>query len=445
MADDAPAESLQVSEELEAEFESALQYQLTDEDIERARLLLGVDTASRERELYSVATPDAIRNWALGVGDDNPLYTDEDVRPGHPVGHPDRARHDDRATSRRRCSATRSPTRSSSRPRACSAASTCSCPAARGTGTGRSARATASTRSRGEETLDVKQSEFAGRSVGAGAPRRRAQPARRGARRLPHPAGADRAQGVARRRASTRRSSRRTTPTTTTSASTRSTRRSAPRGAEKRYWEDVEVGDELPPMVKGPLTVTEMIAFHAGGYGFVPYGLRVVARRLQEPPADRAVLHQERAGRLGRRPAPALGLAVGEGDRQPDGLRLRRAAPVLVLPPRLRLGRRRRLHRADRATRSASSTTWATRSSSPARSSPSASEDGRHLVDLEAAHGEPARHRDRLRHRDRRRCRRGTAGLPPLPAVPVDLRAPGSDDVRPPQRAEGAAGRSPVT
>jgi len=27
-------------------------------------------------------------------------------------------------------------------------------------------------------------------------------------------------------------------------------------------------------MVKGPLTVTETIAFHAGGYGFVPYGLR---------------------------------------------------------------------------------------------------------------------------------------------------------------------------
>ncbi len=27
-------------------------------------------------------------------------------------------------------------------------------------------------------------------------------------------------------------------------------------------------------MVKGPLTVTEIIAFHAGGYGFVPYGLR---------------------------------------------------------------------------------------------------------------------------------------------------------------------------
>ena len=91
MADDAPAESLQVSAELEAEFEQALQYHLTDEDLERARVLLGIDTASRHRELYSVATPDAIRNWALGVGDDNPLYTDEEYGPttrwGTQIGH----------------------------------------------------------------------------------------------------------------------------------------------------------------------------------------------------------------------------------------------------------------------------------------------------------------------------------------------------------------------
>jgi hypothetical protein len=45
------------------------------------------------------------------------------------------------------------------------------------------------------------------------------------------------------------------------------------RGAEPRFWEDVNVGDALPPMTKGPLTVTDVIAFHAGGYGFVPYGL----------------------------------------------------------------------------------------------------------------------------------------------------------------------------
>lgn len=45
----------------------------------------------------------------------------------------------------------------------------------------------------------------------------------------------------------------------------------APRGGEPRWWEDVEVGDALQPIAKGPLTTTDMIVFHAGGYGFVPY------------------------------------------------------------------------------------------------------------------------------------------------------------------------------
>jgi acyl dehydratase len=43
------------------------------------------------------------------------------------------------------------------------------------------------------------------------------------------------------------------------------------RGAEPRYWEDVNVGDVVQPKAKGPLTETDMIVFHAGGYGFVPY------------------------------------------------------------------------------------------------------------------------------------------------------------------------------
>ena len=71
-------------------------------------------------------------------------------------------------------------------------------------------------------------------------------------------------------------------------------------GAEKRWWEDVEVGEELRPMVKGPLTVTEIIAFHAGGYGFVPYGLRSSPGGLQEPDPHPALLHQERDGRARR-------------------------------------------------------------------------------------------------------------------------------------------------
>lgn len=43
------------------------------------------------------------------------------------------------------------------------------------------------------------------------------------------------------------------------------------RGADPRYWEDVEVGDSLGHMLKGPLTVGEIIMFHAGGFGLDPF------------------------------------------------------------------------------------------------------------------------------------------------------------------------------
>ncbi len=36
-------------------------------------------------------------------------------------------------------------------------------------------------------------------------------------------------------------------------------------GSAPRYWEDVAVGDELPPLVKGPLTVTDMVNWKMGG------------------------------------------------------------------------------------------------------------------------------------------------------------------------------------
>jgi acyl dehydratase len=45
------------------------------------------------------------------------------------------------------------------------------------------------------------------------------------------------------------------------------------RGAEPRWWEDVAEGDEIGPMVKGPLTVTDMICWHAG-MGMGLYGVR---------------------------------------------------------------------------------------------------------------------------------------------------------------------------
>ena len=44
------------------------------------------------------------------------------------------------------------------------------------------------------------------------------------------------------------------------------------RGAESRYWEDVNVGDVVPAVVKGPLTGTDIVGFYAGIHGARPYG-----------------------------------------------------------------------------------------------------------------------------------------------------------------------------
>jgi acyl dehydratase len=45
------------------------------------------------------------------------------------------------------------------------------------------------------------------------------------------------------------------------------------RGASPRWWEDVQEGDALGPMVKGPLTVTDMICWHVG-MGMGLYGVQ---------------------------------------------------------------------------------------------------------------------------------------------------------------------------
>ena len=43
-----------------------------------------------------------------------------------------------------------------------------------------------------------------------------------------------------------------------------------PRGAETRYWDDVKVGDEIDIITKGPLGLTDFIAFIAGGAAPIP-------------------------------------------------------------------------------------------------------------------------------------------------------------------------------
>jgi acyl dehydratase len=91
------------------------------------------------------------------------------------------------------------------------------------------------------------------------------------------------------------------------------------RGSEPRYWEDVNVGDELIPIVKGPMTIKDVVGFHIGwGFGQL-YGagpLRYAWKQRKRTPAlytddeygvpdivQRLHWEQGRAAELGQ-PAP---------------------------------------------------------------------------------------------------------------------------------------------
>jgi acyl dehydratase len=54
------------------------------------------------------------------------------------------------------------------------------------------------------------------------------------------------------------------------------------RGAEPRYFEDVRVGDQLQPRVKGPLTTTDIVVWHLGwGMQLTPPGAFGIAARIR--------------------------------------------------------------------------------------------------------------------------------------------------------------------
>jgi acyl dehydratase len=54
-------------------------------------------------------------------------------------------------------------------------------------------------------------------------------------------------------------------------------------GGEPRFWEDVQVGEELQPKVKGPLTTTDVVVWHLGwGMQLTPPGAFRIARRVRK-------------------------------------------------------------------------------------------------------------------------------------------------------------------
>ncbi len=55
-------------------------------------------------------------------------------------------------------------------------------------------------------------------------------------------------------------------------------------GADTRYWEDVVVGEEIPHVVKGPLSQCEIVAFHAGWGGLFLLASEIAQKFVQAHP-----------------------------------------------------------------------------------------------------------------------------------------------------------------
>lgn len=257
---------------LTEDFKKATAYELTDHDIERARLLLGVDVASRDQEQIGTATQDNIRSFAYACGSDNPLFTNPEYAAGTRWGSV--------IAPSMMAGVINRPMR----------------------GDPMDPELKAQTKSLfrgihmfisggewtffkpifpgdtlysfgGEDGLEVKQSEFAGRSL-----------TRFNSQIKVNQRGE--VVSVYRYRAimTERKKARETGKYKDIRPAEYSDEDLArideiysaetSRGAAVLYFDDVSVGDVLPAGASGPLTVTDVVNFHGGGYGWVPYGLR---------------------------------------------------------------------------------------------------------------------------------------------------------------------------
>jgi acyl dehydratase len=251
------------------EWQKATDYAITDEDIERQRKLLGYDEAARTREYIQTATTDNIRNFAHGCGNDNPLHCDPDyaratrwggvIAPGMMAGVINMPMKGDPAPDHIKA------LKKSLFRGIHVFVSGSSWDWYRPIYAGDTLYSF-----NGEETSEVKASEFGGRSVIN--VRRDVKVNQRG-------------EVVAVYRILRVLTERKTAAKKGKYSAIEPARYSDEeiekidavyaaeqvQGAAKRDFASIEVGDSLGTMAKGPLTVTDVICFHAGGYGFVPY------------------------------------------------------------------------------------------------------------------------------------------------------------------------------
>jgi acyl dehydratase len=251
------------------EWQRATEFSITDADIERQKKLLGFMEPSKHREYIQTAAIDNIRNYSHGAGDDNPLFCDPAyargtrwgsvIAPGMMVGQinapmkygpiPDEIRALRKSLFR---------------------GVHVFVSGSKWDWYGPVFPGDTIYSYNGDETCEVKASEFSGRSVIK--VRKDVKVNQRG-----EVVAVYRILQVLTERKTAAKKGKYAAiePATYTdddiAAIDAVYEAEQVRGADPRRFDSVAVGDSLGKMAKGPLTVTDVICFHAGGYGFVPY------------------------------------------------------------------------------------------------------------------------------------------------------------------------------
>jgi acyl dehydratase len=259
-----------------AEFEKATDYRFKEEDIERAKALVGSWAPSRAREHLTTGTHDAFRNFARGYGDDNPLFNSEEY--GAATRWREQIAPPMIAIALNRPLYGDPPERRVKRP----------------SFRGIHVFVSGSTWNwyrplvegdqlysfGGTESVVEKKSEFAERSVlitfASVKMNQRGEIVA-----VSHTLAIHTERKTAREKGKYSQIEPAVYTDEDLEALDAVYAAEEVRGADPRWWEDVKVGEVITPMAKGPLTTTDMIVFHAGGYGFVPYANRIAYKNRQ--------------------------------------------------------------------------------------------------------------------------------------------------------------------
>jgi acyl dehydratase len=251
------------------EWQKAVDYAITDHDIERQQQLLGYMQAAKTREYIQTATEDNIRNFAHGTGNDNPLYCDPHYGRGTRWGSmiaPDMMVAQINAPMRGdpvpdHIKVLRKSLFKGVHVFVSGSDWTFYRPVFPGD---------TIYSYNGDESCEVKASEFSGRSVIK--VRKDVKINQRG-----EVVAVYRILSVLTERKTAAKKGKYSAiePQTYTDEDIAKIdaiyAAETVRGAAPRLAADVAVGESLGTMAKGPLTVTDVICYHAGGYGFVPY------------------------------------------------------------------------------------------------------------------------------------------------------------------------------